>query len=209
MNKKKNAFSQEEVWDKVSGKWNEFRNEPKQGVPEFLKKQKGKVLDLGCGTGRHFIKSKKIQIYGIDFSEKMLKFAREKDIAIEIKKAEAIKIPYDDNFFNTAIFIATLQCIETKEKREKSLKEIYRVLKSGSEALITVLSKGHIRVRNKTKETTIPWTVNGIKYHRYYYVYDLEELESLLKKIGFKIIKIEQLKRSKNKENIVAIVKKP
>ena len=82
------------------------------------------------------------------------------------------------------------------------LKELHRVLKEGKEALISVWSKNHDRVKNKPKESLIPWTKNGKKYERYYYIYDNEELEKELLDAGFKI------KKSWENENIWVVVEK-
>ena len=48
----------------------------------------------------------------------------------------------------------------------------------------------------------IPWTVDGKKYYRYYYIYEKNELRELLEKVGFKVIEIRE------DENIVAFIKK-
>ena len=186
---KENKISQEEIWDKISEQWNEFRKTPMPEVLDFLKNKKGKILDLGCGSGRHFIKSKNIEIYGVDFSQEMLNLAKQKNISKELKKSSTEKIPYPDNFFDAAIFINTIHCIFTKKKREKSLKELFRVLKQNSEALVTAWNRNQERIKNKPKETTIPWSVNGKKYQRDIYIYDKDELETLLKKQGFKVLK--------------------
>lgn len=185
--------NQEKIWDKVAPEWEEYRkNLPKKQVLDFLKGKKGKILDLGCGSGRHFKKSKQTEFYGTDISQKMLDIAETKNIAIELKKSPADKIPYPDDFFESAIYIATLQCVHLKEKRIKSLKELYRVLKPKSKTLISVINKNHKRVKNKltkTKEVQIPWTCNGKKIPRYYYIYNKTELEKQLKQAKFKIIK--------------------
>ena len=150
----KHELTQEQTWDEISGKWNEHREKPMPEVARFLKNKKGKILDLGCGSGRHFVKNKGI-IYGIDFSEEMVKFAKKKakksGIKVIVKKESADDLHFEDNFFSSAIFIATLHCIETAEKREKALRELFRVLEPGSEALITVWSRNHEALKNKNK----------------------------------------------------------
>ena len=199
-------MKQEKVWENISKKWQKFKVKPFRKAVDFLKNKKGKILDLGCGSGRNFTKTK-ATIYAVDFSEKMLRFSRKyaKELKIKIitKKAYVYNLPFKDNFFDRAIFIATLHCIDSKEKREKSLKELYRVLKPGAEAMITVWSRNEKRVKNKPKESMIPWTVNGKKYYRYTYIYDEDELKNLLGKISFKIIKIREDK------NIIVYVEKP
>ena len=61
-------MNQKKVWDNIAPEWAEFKTKPTKHTIKFLKKQKGKILDLGCGSGRNLIKSKKIKIYGVDFS---------------------------------------------------------------------------------------------------------------------------------------------
>lgn len=195
-------MNQQQVWDNIAEQWNEFRTTPVNEVKEFLKNKKGKVLDLGCGSGRNFIKNKNLEFYGTDFSSKLLKFAKSKNIATELKKSTTDNIPYQDKFFDHIIFVRVLHCIETEKKRIKTLKEIYRVLKKNGEAVISTMGKSQQRIKNKPKEFYLPWTVDDKKFERYTYIYDKDELEKQLKETGFQIISI------KENNNIVAIVKK-
>jgi len=199
-------LNQQKIWDKIAEKWNKFRKKKFKFVEEFLKNKKGQVLDLGCGSGRNFIKSENLKFYGVDFSEKMLefseKYAQKNNIDVELKKSDASDIPYENNFFDAVLCVAVLHCIESKLKREKVLQEIYRVLKQDCKALISVWSKNSPRVKNKPKEARVPWNVEGKKYYRYYYIYEKQELENELKKTGFKILK------SWEGENIVFVVGK-
>jgi len=124
-------------------------------------------------------------------------------IDVELKKTETAMIPYEDNFFDSVIFVRVLHCIDSEEKREKSLRELFRVLKPNSSAVISVWAREQKRIKNKNKECFIPWTVEEKKYFRYTYIYNKNELKHILEKIGFKIINLKEGK------NIVAIVKKP
>lgn len=196
-------LTQEQIWDEIASKWNEFKRVQYEDYKEFIKGKKGKILDIGCGSGRNFVKNKDLQFYGIDFSEEMLKLAEKKKIAVELKKANAEKIPYEDDFFDAAVYLSTLHCLESKEKRQKSLEELKRVLKLGKEALISVWSRNNKRVKNKPKESFIPWTIKHKKLYRYYYIYEKEELAELLEKVGFEVVKIWE------NDNIVVIVRKP
>ena len=116
--------------------------------------------------------------------------------------AEADKLPLKDNFFDAAIFIATLHCIESDKKRKKALEELHRVMKKGSQAMVTVWSRNQERIKNKPKEALIPWTVGEEKYMRYYYIYEKDELKKLLEEAGFKVLSM------KEDDNIVAIIEK-
>jgi len=198
-------MEQEKIWDKIANPWKVFRDEPFGGVVEFLKGKKGNILDLGCGSGRNFVKIEG-KIYGVDFSRRMIEMARERaedrKISVELFKSEAYKLPFEDNFFDDAVCIAVIHCIEKEENRKKAFEELFRVLKKGGEAMVTVWSRNEDRIKNKPKEAMIPWTVGKNKYMRYYYIYDQKEFEDLLKSVGFKIVSI------KEDRNIVAIVKK-
>lgn len=194
-------MNQEHIWDAIAQDWSHFRNTIFEDVEQFLKDKKGKVLDLGCGSGRNF-PAIKGEIYGIDFSQSMVNLAKKSFPHANLTKAQAYNLPFQDNFFDSAIFIACLHCIDSKDNRKKALEELFRVLKPKSQAILTVWSKNQDRIKNKPKEAQIPWTTNGDKYYRYYYVYDQDELKELLESVGFKVIEI------KEDDNIVAIVEK-
>jgi len=200
-------MEQEKVWDVVAGKWANCRVETPGEIWDFLDGRKGKVLDLGCGNGRNFVKKRGLKIYGIDFSEKMLKFAKKRTDKLKIDakliKSETDKIPFDDEFFDYGICFSVLHCVDSFEKRKKSVEELFRVLKSGAEAIVSIWGRGSPRVKNKDKESFVPWTVDGKKFLRYTYIYDKDELENLLTSAGFEIVK------SWEDKNINVIVQKP
>jgi ubiquinone/menaquinone biosynthesis C-methylase UbiE len=179
-------MEQEEVWDVVAGKWAEFRQVGKPTVVEFLKDKKGKVLDIGCGSGRHFVEGD-LEFYGVDFSEEMVRLARGKGY-VEVRKSGADELPFDDGFFDYVIFAAALHCVDSVEGRRKAVEEMFRVLKKGGEGVVTVLSRGHERV--KGKECFIPWSSGTDRVERYYYVYDADEIRELFEGVGFEVLSL-------------------
>ena len=199
-------LTQREIWEKIAEQWNLYRQKPLQEAIDFLKNKKGKVLDLGCGSGRHLINNPKLEFYEVDFSEEMIKFAKQnaekKKINANFSVADASKLPFEDNFFNYAIYIAALHCIDSEQLRKESLKELFRVLRPKSQALIIVWSKNHVKLIDRPKNATITWKKQTEELQRYYYLYEKEELKELLEKVGFKIVSIEENK------NIVVIVEK-
>ena len=130
--------------------------------------------------------------------------AKEKQIKAEFLISSLGKLSFADNYFDSAIYIASLHCVISNEERENSLKELFRVLKPEGEALITVWSKNHMKLINLPKDATIEWKTKTKKLNRYYYIYDKEELRKLLKNTGFKIVSINE-----DKKNIIVVVKKP
>ena len=199
-------LSQKEVWDSIAKDWKKVREVPRKEVYEFLNGCSGELLDVGCGSGRHFLKKEGLQNYGVDFSEEMIAIserstkANSMDVELKVMKNE--EIPYPGNFFDNLICTAVLHCVESKRGRLKLLGELKRVLKPEGNAFIQVWSKNHPRVKNKGKEAFIPWTINGKKFERYYHIYDLSELKEELEKVGFDIARIDE------DENISVIVKK-
>lgn len=181
-------MKQEEVWDAIAMPWQEFRNVEVSHISEFLKDKSGRILDLGCGSGRNFSRKDNLEFYGIDFSQKMVDLSKERNIAKEVKKSEVSSIPYDDEFFDHVVFNAVLHCVDSGEKRKKTLEETYRVLKKNGEALISVWGRGQSRLKNKEKEGFIPWTIGEEKVQRYTYIYEFEELKSDLEGVGFEIV---------------------
>jgi len=208
------TLSQREVWDKIGAPWQRFRKKAPFEVIEFLKNKKGKILDLGCGSGRNILKLKNSRYYCADFSAEMLKFAEkhaEKEkILADFFRTSLTELPFKDNFFDSAIFISTLHCIEGENERKRALEELYRVLKKGKEAMITVWNRDdNERLRNMhAKEGFVNWMKEGKNYQRYYYFYSQKELENLLKKIGFKIIVQTDIIKMHSKKNIIFYVKK-
>lgn len=209
-------ISQKQVWNSIANQWSKFRKESPIEVQKFLKNKKGKILDLGCGSGRNIEKQKYIEFYGVDFSNEQLKFAEKKAKENGIKaiffKTKASELPFKNNFFDFAIFVATLHCIESSEERKKALLELKRVVKPNAEIMISVWDKNSMKLfkENKAKEGFIDWKQYDKTYKRYYYFYDKEELKQLLESAGFKIIKIESSENpvQYSKKNIIIYCKK-
>ncbi len=182
-------ISQQKVWNKIAPEWHEFKTHQAQHTIEFLKKTSGKVLDLGSGSGRHLYQIKNGKMYLVDFSKEMIKLAEKKakkeKINAEFFVADLIKLPFEDEFFDYAICISSLHCVEGEKNREKAVKELHRVLKKGGKAKIGVWNKNTKRFKNSPKERTVGWRDKG---KRYYYLYDEKEVHDLFKKSGFKII---------------------
>lgn len=136
-----------EVYDNLSKKYHKitahhFFNTYLE-VPEtlsLLKNIRGKkVLDLGCGTGRHtkILKKRGAKVWGIDISPRMLEIAKREIKGVDFKVGSVYKLPYKPKFFD--IVFAGL-CVSYFENLDKAFKEINRVLKRNG---IFVFSFGH------------------------------------------------------------------
>lgn len=194
--------TQQKVWEEIAPYWKKVRTKPRKEVSEFIGSLSGKLLDLGCGSGRHFSSKEELEMYGADFSKKMVTLAKEIFGKDKVKLMENEEIPFENSYFDNIICIAVLHCIESKERRIKFLKESYRVLRKEGKMLVQVWSKNHSRTKGKGNEAIIPWTAGNKTFDRYYYLYELEELKNELLKVGFKVLNAEE------DENITLIVTK-
>lgn len=190
-------MEQKEVWDELAEQWYHFRQRPfrdiSKEIGEMIKLRKGTILDIGCGNCRNlseFAKNR-FECYGIDFSKEMLKYAKQfcdkNKIKVNLKYGLAEKIPFKNNFFDYCLSIAVLHHLETKEKRQRGLKEIYRILKRDGIALISVWNKLPLNLFIKNKY--FKWRKAGKAYYRHYYYFTYWELKRAIKKTGFKILK--------------------
>jgi ubiquinone/menaquinone biosynthesis C-methylase UbiE len=94
------------------------------------------VLDIGIGTGLLEEKiSRRVKIYGIDISKKMMEKAKEKNLNVEFKKGSFNSIPYTDKTFDVIISCFAFHHLTDNEK-ELSLVEMKRVLKGKGRIVI-------------------------------------------------------------------------
>lgn len=106
-----------------------------------------KILDIGCGTGRHSIEMAKrgYHISGIDFSSSMLEKAKEKALAegleIDFSQKDA-RLPHYENEFDLAIMLCEggFSLMETDEMNYDILKNAYRAIKNGGKFIFTALN---------------------------------------------------------------------
>jgi len=110
--------------------------------PRNLKERSSlKILDLGCGAGRHtvFLAREGFQTYATDISQEGLKVAgkRLKDEKLQgiLKKANMEKQPFPDKFFEGIISFGVFYYNDLRGFKN-AVSEMYRILKKNGKALI-------------------------------------------------------------------------
>ena len=106
-----------------------------------------KILDVGCGTGRHTIELTKrgYQITGIDLSESQLQRAREKakadNLPIDFQRQDARNLLFDREF-DIAIMLCEggFPLMETDEMNFEILKNVTRAFKPHAKFIFTTLN---------------------------------------------------------------------
>jgi len=101
-----------------------------------------KILDLACESGGLTRNLKRLvpssEIFGLDFNDKAIAWAKKKDKGISglhYYAGDAQKIPFKDSFFDIVVGLDMLDHIPNPMK---CLSEINRVLKKGGEIAIKV-----------------------------------------------------------------------
>ena len=106
-----------------------------------------KIIDIGCGTGRHSIEMAKrgYSITGIDLSESQLKRAVEKakgeGVEIDFQKHDARNLPFEGEF-DLAIMLCEggFSLMETDEMNFEILKNATKVLDDKGKLIFTTLN---------------------------------------------------------------------
>ena len=106
-----------------------------------------KIIDIGCGTGRHSIELTKrgYKVKGIDLSESQLERAIEKakaqSLQIDFQKHDARKLPFK-NDFDLAIMICegAFSLMETDEMNFEILRNVAKSLKDSGKLIFTTLN---------------------------------------------------------------------
>jgi len=186
-----------DIFDQIAPGWYNFRHwSIFRSELEVLTRrwQKGSLLNVGCAHGPDFLPFRQnFELYGIDFSREMLKFAqmysRKFDFAVNLLLADARHFPFTAETFDWVISVATYHHIKGKRERQAALNELRRVLKPGGEAFITVWNRWQPRFWFRGKEVAVPWRTKGKTLYRYYYLFSYPELEGLVKKAGFSVLK--------------------
>ena len=122
------------------------------GECDFIEKELNynkdlKIIDVGCGTGRHSIEltGRGYGVIGIDLSLSMLKKAREKakdqNLEITFLHHDARDLPFDRDF-DVAIMLCegAFPLMETDEMNFEILRNVSKSLKKNSKFIFTTLN---------------------------------------------------------------------
>lgn len=123
------------------------------GECDFIEKETGgnrqtRILDIGCGTGRHSIELARRGysfITGVDLSPAQLKRAREKaeleNLSIDFQIQDARKLPFSGEF-DLVIMLCEggFPLMETDEMNFEILKNAAKALKPGGKLIFTTLN---------------------------------------------------------------------
>lgn len=202
----KNTQKIKTMFDEISGYYDFMNNFISFGTHYILKflalkelniQPRTMILDLCCGTG-DFTKLitkfyPRAKVIGLDFSQEMLKLAKQKNPNGVFMQADCTSLPFGDVEFDYVTMGFGLRNIEN---RTKVIDEIYRVLNCGGKFLH--LDFGYHNFLSKIFNVIVPFCAKVLKKNadRYKYLIDSkeefpnpDELIHEFEKHGFKYVK--------------------
>lgn len=182
-----------------------------KAVKEFINSKPQMVLDIATGTGDFAIEALKAnpkKVMGVDISEGMLKFGKEKIVKaglqdkIELELGDAENLRFPDNTFDV---ITVGFGVRNFENLELGLSNMLRVLKPGGKVVVLEFSKprgffkymyniyfkgilpliGKLFSKDNAAYTYLPESVAAFP--------DFENFTAILDKVGYKSSKYKQL----------------
>lgn len=197
----------------------EYKNWPSHHK-EAMKYIKGRVLDVGCGAGRHlaFFKEKGFDYLGIDISSLALKVCKERGIE-DVKNMSIGRIDSKIGKFDTIILLGNnFGLLRTFEKAKTRLKKFYSITNQKAHILIESnnysmindpLHKEYLEFNKKRGRMSGQLRIR-LRYKKYatdwfdYLQVSKEELREIIKNTGWDIKK---LINSKDTRYIVVLQK--
>lgn len=136
-------------WDDLSEQPRFHWREPDPGVVTCASRWRAegrhKVYDLGCGAGRHlaYLSADDFEAYGTDVAPKGLAACRhyldELGLKARLVQADMIAAPFADDTFEAAVSTNVLNH-GSRARLQLAVDELFRVLRPGAEAFLTVLN---------------------------------------------------------------------
>ncbi len=192
-----------------------------------------RFADLGCGGGRVYeLVEDRVDYYGLDLSANLVEIAKKAYPKGRFIVGSVLKTPYENDFFDLVVSVATLHHIPGKQGRQEALDEVYRILKPGGKVIILnwyfwdepkylkLIFKEAIRILLGKSQLDLgdfymPWksAKKDVLAERYFHAWTARETRQRLLRAGFDDIKIpprnETRPDGKKDPNLIAIALKP
>jgi SAM-dependent methyltransferase len=187
-----------ELFAKEEFRWKNPHEEVVSLVPILRQRGARRVLDLGCGAGRHtvYLAREGFEVYGTDNAENGLAHTREwldrESLSAELEQSDIVHIPHSADYFDAVISIYVIYH-KTYAGMREVVAEIHRVLKPGGLALISLQSRRGWRYGQGKKIEPHTFVLKdgadaGIPHH----YSDLAEIGELFKRFVIRKIELEE-----------------
>ncbi|HEY3343985.1 MAG TPA: class I SAM-dependent methyltransferase [Anaerolineaceae bacterium] len=176
-------------------RWKEPHEQVIQFVDRFSPKRPARILDLGCGAGRHvvYLAAQGFQMVGLDNSPTALSLTRDwldrTGLSARLVCADMTRPGFPSNSFDGLISIFVLYHNRLAAIRQ-TIEEIHRLLKPGGMALVSFASKRSYRYADGDSIEADTFVARGgPDSGELHHFSDLEEINRLLH--AFRIQRIE------------------
>jgi ubiquinone/menaquinone biosynthesis C-methylase UbiE len=180
-------------YDEIAGEYNASRSrfDHRKELREFasLLPMKARVLDVGCGAGvpvARFLVESGFDVVGIDFSENMLRLARENVAEAEFVKKDMTKLDFPADSFDGVIAFYSIIHVP-KEKYSSLFDSFHRILKPEG-IMLVCMGPDEWEATDEYLGTTMFWSQYGP-----------EKSLQLVKDAGFQIVSDQILVRGGEK----------
>lgn len=174
----------------------------------------GRLIDLGCGTGRLLVPftQRGWWVLGVDLAEEMLRVAGEKaaaaGVAIQRLQANLVELGClaDQSFDHAACLFSTLGMVRGIDERQRMLRHVHRLLRPGGTFVLHVHNRwfncwdprgrrwlaGDLvrswcgRAEAGDRQQPTHQGIAGLTLH----LFTRREVVRLLKKVGFHIVEV-------------------
>ena len=179
--------SKKDFFNKLADRWDEqdiVSPEKYRRIISEAEIEKGQnILDVGTGTGvliPYLLEvERKINIFAIDFAEKMIEKFREKGFPSNVRSfvMDIRKNTFEDNFFDRIIVNS---CYPHFEEKPSVLREIYRLLKK--DGLVIISHPTGRRFVNELHKKAHPLIEEDI-------IWDISTLKEFIESFKFKFVR--------------------
>ncbi len=129
--------------DSIARDWKEKTETEIVSLRRILRLARGaKILDVGCGVGRHSIALEKegFAVTGADFSRRYLALAKKRSRKVKFVRADMRVLPFEKEFDGAINLFSSFGYFKSPADDLKTLKSIFRALKPGGRFLIDNLN---------------------------------------------------------------------
>ena len=188
-----------ETYERIAASYANARRRPWSEVLDFIEglPPRSSVLDVGCGHGRHArpLADAGHRVTGVDFSRRLIAIGRSESSRRSPSElrwvvGEATALPFRDSSFDSAMCVAVLHHLPSREDRIEALREMRRVVRRGGSILVCVWARDNPHLREilgpgEEADVEIPWRLpDGSSAARFYHLFDAGELEELIIESG-------------------------
>lgn len=132
------------------------------------------LLDFGCGTGNYLLALQKrgfVNLSALDIDRDMRDTAKSRT-GIDVKAGSHLDIPFEDDFFDSAMLIAMIHFVDDLDRLFKNL---YRVCKNKGRVVIATQSHDQVDARFYNKYFPSLADIDKRHYHAPSAIVDIAE----------------------------------